>query len=169
MTGAVVWFTGLPASGKSTLARRVRDRLAALRCIVLDSDEIREALGADRYEASSRDELYRALGALATLLARQGHIVLVAATAPLRAHRAGPRGAAPRYFEVWVNAPLAACEARDIKGLYARARAGDAPDLPGVGATYEPPLDSDVIAQGGFDDVAVARIEQLVTGSTPAT
>lgn len=161
--GLVVWFTGLPASGKTTLAARVRARLEPRRpCILLDSDEVRDALGADHYGPADRDDFYRVLGRLAVLLAGQGHVVLVAATAPLRVHRGLARAEAPAFREVWVRAALEACEARDVKGLYARARAGDAPTLPGLGAPYEPPLAPDVIAEGGFDDAAAAAIEALV-------
>jgi adenylylsulfate kinase-like enzyme len=163
-TGTVVWFTGLPQSGKSTLAARVRDRLAASHrpCVVLDSDELRGVLDADRYDAAGRDDFYRRLAALAALLSRQGQVVLVAATAPWLAHRSTARRVAPHYLEVWVRTPLADCEARDTKGLYARARAGDLPALPGVGVPYEPPLAPEVTADGGHDDAAVATIERLV-------
>jgi adenylylsulfate kinase len=161
--GAVVWFTGLPQSGKSTLAARLRDRLAPGRtCVLLDSDELREVLGTTHYGAAERAAFYATLAALAALLAHQGHLVLVAATAPRRAHRDAARASAPRYLEVWVRTALADCEARDVKGLYARARRGDAPTLPGVGAAYEPPLAPDVTAAGGHDDQALARLEALL-------
>jgi len=163
-TGIVLWFTGLPASGKSTLAIRVRDLLAVRRsCVVLDGDAVREALGATTYSDSDRDGFYRSLGNLAALIARQGHVVLVAATAPLRVQRDHARAAAPGFVEIWVRTPLSACEARDPKGLYARARRGDAPTLPGIGAPYEPPLAPDVTADGGLDDAAAAAIERLVS------
>jgi adenylylsulfate kinase len=162
VTGVVVWFTGLPASGKTTLARAVRVALPADRsCVLLDSDELRAALGADRYAAGDRDAFYASLGRLAALLAAQGHVVLVAATAPRRAHRATV-DAAIRRLEVHVDTPLATCEARDPKGLYARARAGAAPDLPGVGAPYEPPRAPDVVAAGGADPAAVRAIVDLI-------
>ena len=161
--GVVVWFTGLPASGKTTLAQRVRARLAGRRaCVLLDSDELRDVLGAAGYGGGERDRFYGVLAELAALLARQGHVVLVAATAPRRAHREAARAAAPAFREVWVRAALAACEARDVKGLYARARAGDAPTLPGVGAPYEPPAAPDVVAEGGHDEQAAAAIERLI-------
>jgi adenylylsulfate kinase len=164
MNGTVVWFTGLPQSGKSTLAMRVRDRLAAAHqsSIVLDSDELRDVLAMDRYDDTARDELYARLARLAVLLARQGHIVLVAATGPRRSHRLAARTGAPHYLEVHVRTPFADCERRDTKGLYARARAGDAPALPGVGVPYEPPLAPDVVADGGHDKAALAAIVQLV-------
>ena len=85
-----------PASGKTTLARRVRERIAPRRsCVLLDSDEVRAAIGADRYGLGDRDAFYRMLAGLAALLARQGHVVLVAATAPRRVHREAARAAAP--------------------------------------------------------------------------
>ena len=164
--GVVVWFTGLPASGKTTLARRVRDQLAPRAAIVLDSDEVRAALGADAYAPDARDAFYRALAGFASLLARQGHVVLVAATAPRRAHREVARAMAPRFLEVWVQASVADCEARDPKGLYARARAGDAPTLPGIGITYEPPPAPELVAAGGHDERAVAAlVARLATTS----
>ena len=157
--GAVVWFTGLPASGKTTLAGALRERRPA--AVVLDSDEMRELLGATSYAANARDDFYRKLGSLATMLAQQGHLVLVAATAPRRAHRDAGRGAA-RFVEVWVRADRDVCETRDFKGLYAKARTGDAPDLPGVGAPYEEPVAADVIASGGHDRAALDRIDALL-------
>jgi adenylylsulfate kinase len=102
------------------------------------------------------------LAGLAALLARDGHIVLVAATAPRRAHRAAARSASPAFAEVWVRTPLADCEARDQKGLYARARRGDAPDLPGMGAAYEPPETPDLVADGGHDAAALASIVRRI-------
>lgn len=165
--GIVLWFTGLPQSGKSTLARRVRDRLADRSCIVLDSDAVRAAIGAGGYGSGDRDAFYRMLGGIAGLLADQGQVVLVAATAPLRAHRDHARTRAPRFAEIWVHTPRELCEARDTKGLYARARAGQAPDLPGVGAPYEPPTAPDVVADGGHDDRATEAIVELARGLRP--
>lgn len=160
--GTVVWFTGLPASGKTTLATRVRAVLVDP-CVLLDSDEVRDALGATGYAGDERDAFYHALGGLAALLARQGFVVLVAATAPRRAHRDHARAHAPRFVEVWVNADAAECAARDVKGLYAKAGRGEAPDLPGVGAPYEPPRAPDVIAGGGDDLAAVDAIVAAIT------
>lgn len=158
MKGAVVWFTGLPASGKTTLARRVQATLVAEHpCVLLDGDDLRPILRAHHYAAAERDVFYRQLAELAVYLAKQGALVLVAATAPRRTHRDIAR-AAPRFVEVHVATPLEVCEKRDFKGLYARASAGQAADLPGVGAPYEAPLDPDVVARGGLDDDAVRDI-----------
>jgi adenylylsulfate kinase len=160
-TGAIAWFTGLPSSGKTTLARRAQAQLAAAgrTAIVLDSDALHDVLGSHAYAPADRAAFYRALAALAGLLARQGIVVLVAATAPHRVDRdrARPEVGA-RFVEVWVDTPLADCEARDPKGLYAQARRGEAPELPGVGVPYERPEAPDVTAHGGFDDAAAAAV-----------
>jgi adenylylsulfate kinase len=154
VSGAVVWLTGLPQSGKSTLARRLATALGA-GCCVLDSDEVRQALVPARgYDDAARDDFYATLANLAALLARQELIVLVPATANRRAYRARARAAAPRFVEVYVATPADDCARRDIKGLY-RA---ELERLPGVGAPYEPPEAPDVIACGGEDAAAVAAV-----------
>lgn len=163
--GAVVWFTGLPASGKSTLARRTRTALIArgLPAILLDGDDVRAALvPSPGYGGEARDAFYATLANLAALLAAQGVIVLVAATAHKREHRARARAAASRFLEVHVQTSAAECAERDPKGLYARARAGGAADLPGVGVAYEPPESAAVVAEGGRDEAALARILALL-------
>jgi len=159
--GCVVWFTGLPSSGKSTLAGRVRERLAAAGAPValLDSDQVREALvPSPGYDPPSRDGFYTTLGRLAVLLAGQGLIVLVPATAHRRSWRDRARASAARFFEVYVDTDAVECRRRDPKGLYRAA-----PDLlPGVGVTYEPPLRPEVRANGGSDDSALAAILDLI-------
>jgi adenylylsulfate kinase len=161
-----VWFTGLPSSGKSTLARRAQARLveAGRAAIVLDGDELRDVLGAHSYAPEDRERFYGSLAALAALLAKQGMVVLVAATAPRRRDRDRARElvGASGFVEVWVATRLEDCEARDPKGLYAQARRDDANALPGVGVEYEVPLEPEVIADGGYDDAAVAAIEAVL-------
>lgn len=163
MTGAIAWFTGLPASGKTTLAERLRERLAGrgLTAIVLDGDRMRDVLGAHGYSAADRDAYYGVLGRLAAVLAEQGAVVLVPATAPRRQHRTAPAGGY-RFFEVWVKASLADCEARDFKQLYARAHRGEVADVPGLDVPFEPPLAPAVVATGGHDDTALAQLETLL-------
>lgn len=161
MSGTVAWFTGPPSAGKSTLARAVRDRLAAAGRLVLllDGDEVRAALSPrPGYDPAARDAFYATLANLAALLARQGACVLVAATAHRRAYRDAARAAAPRFLEVHLEVPAEVCRARDAKGLYARAAGGGAPDLPGAGVPYEPPLAPDVVAHGGEDAAAVDEL-----------
>lgn len=161
MSGVVVWLTGLPSSGKSTLARRVQGRLLAgsVACCVLDGDEVRASLvPAPGYDPGSRDAFYATLARLAALLARQGLVVIVPATAHRRAYRDDARALAPRFVEVLVDVPEIECARRDAKGLYAAATRGEAPDLPGSGAVYEPPLHPDIVARGGDDEPAAEAI-----------
>jgi adenylylsulfate kinase len=161
VTGAVVWITGLPASGKSALGRRLRGRLeeAGRRAVLLDGDEVRAALvPAPGYEEAGRDAFYDTLARLAALLARQGLVAVVAATAHRRAFRARARALAPAFVEVFLDVPEEVCAARDPKGLWARARAGGAPDLPGAGPIYERPERPEVVASGAEDEPALAAI-----------
>ncbi len=165
--GAIVWLTGLPASGKSTLAEAVRARLQAegLPSALLDGDAVRAALGtaeARGYDEASREAFYGTLGRLALLLARQGLVVLVPATAHRRVWRDRVRAEGERFVEVHVAATPEECAARDVKGLYAAARAGAATDLPGVGVAYEPPPRPEVSARGGRDPRAIEPSLALV-------
>jgi adenylylsulfate kinase len=161
---SVVWITGLPSAGKSTLALRLHAQLARLHrtAIVLDGDEVRRVLGMTSYEPAARDEFYRALAELAALIARQGPIAIVAATAPARAHREHARELVPHLLEVFVATPEGECARRDTKGLYAASRRGELLDVPGAGAVYEPPSSPDVIAHGGEDAEAITAIVRLL-------
>ncbi len=145
MSGLVVWFTGLPSSGKTTLARETLCllRAAGEPCCLLDGDEVRECLHpAPGYGAESRTDFYKTLAALAALLSRQSLVVVVAATTHRRADRQTAREMADRRFvEVFVDTPLHICEERDAKRLYAKARAGEIENFPGVQEPYEPPGD----------------------------
>lgn len=165
----IAWFTGPPAAGKTTLARRVRSlvEVSGTPSVLLDSDELRIALDMRGYGPAERDAFYRALGELALLLERQGLVVLVAATAARRRYRDDVRARAHDFLEIHVRASLDEREARDVKGLYAAARAGDAPELPGAGVAYEEPLAPDVVAEGGFDEAAAIAIA-AVAGTRPA-
>ncbi len=167
MTGAVVFVTGLPAAGKSTLARAVvarlrgRGRPAAL----LDGDAVRAALSPrPGYDAAGRAAFYETLGNLALLLAGQGLVAVVAATAHRRAFRDRVRAAGGRFVEVFVDTPAEVCATRDPKGLWARARAGDAPELPGAGPAYQPPRAPEVVARGGEDVAAVDAVVAALGG-----
>lgn len=161
MRGAVVWVTGLPSAGKSTLARRVQAGLAARGrpAALLDGDEVRRCLvPGPGHLPAERDAFYETLARLAALLARQGLVALVAATAHRQAHRDRARELAPRFVEVFVRTPAAECERRDAKGLYALFRQGKAPLLPGPGVPYQPPQAPEVVADGGQDDRAVEAV-----------
>jgi adenylylsulfate kinase len=160
--GIVVWLTGLPASGKSTLARAVAAQLAPRAAVILDGDDVRAALHpSPGYDDESRAAFYETLAGVAALIARQGHVVLVPATAHRRAYRARARELAPRFLEVHVATPLAECRRRDPKGLYAHAT----PGLPGAGTPFETPEAPDLVVAGS-DDAAVIADRVLVALGT---
>jgi adenylylsulfate kinase len=140
--GFMVWFTGLPAAGKTTLARAVRKLLAekGIAAIVLDSDELRRILTPNpTYSEEERDWFYAVVADLAAWLVGSGVHVLVAATAHRRSYRARARAQVANFAEVYVRCSPAACRARDPKGLYVRAAAGTVHGLPGVDVEFEPP------------------------------
>jgi adenylylsulfate kinase len=160
-SGVVVWLTGLPSSGKSTLAALLGRRLdeAGRRAAILDGDEVRRAMvPAPGYTPEARDAFYATLARLAALLAGQGLVVLVPATAHRAAYRAEARRLAPAFLEVHVDVDAAECQRRDAKGLYAAAAEGHATGLPGADLAYEAPAAPDVIARGGHDEDAAAEI-----------
>lgn len=147
--GWAIWFTGLPASGKTTLARAVRLALQEhdISTILLDSDELRRLMLADaKFAPAERDWLYNRLVELAVWLVRSGEHVLIAATGNQRCYREAARAQlGVRFAEVWVRCPVDVCRARDPKGLYGRAAAGLLQGLPGVDAPYEAPEAPEVI------------------------
>ena len=150
MRGGIVWLTGLSGSGKSTLTTMLVERLASHRSIeLLDGDEVRTFLSAGLgFSRADRDTNVRRIGYVARLLAKHGVLVLVAAISPYREVREELRTqceqAGHLFVEVYVNAPLDTVVARDVKGLYARARAGEIPSFTGVSDPYEPPIDPTV-------------------------
>jgi len=139
-----LWFTGLPASGKSTLARLVAQALLARgeRVEVLDGDDIRRHLSHGLgFSRADREENLRRIAFVADLLSRNGVHAITAAISPFRAVRDEVRlrlGA--RFVEVYLNAPVEVCAKRDPKGLYARAFSGEIQNFTGVSDPYEPPL-----------------------------
>ncbi len=146
---ATIWLTGLSGSGKSTLASVLEDRLIAAghACVVLDGDNVRYGLNRDLgFSPEDRSENIRRIAEVAKLFNDAGLIVITAFISPYRADRDQAREiiGAERFIEAYVDAPLAACEERDPKGLYARARAGEIPDFTGVSAPYEEPLEPDL-------------------------
>lgn len=142
--GAVVWFTGLSGSGKSTLAGWLEHRLhqRGVHTFMLDADAVRRRLNADLgFSAEDRRENLRRFTEVARLFADAGLVTLVAAITPYESirERAREQIGAPRFVLVHVATPLEICEARDPKGLYARARAGELPQFTGIDAPYEEP------------------------------
>jgi len=154
-----VWLTGLPASGKSTVARALAAELdgKGIRAALLESDAVRrEITPRPKYDDTEREAFYATLAYLARVLVLHGVHVIVDATANRRAYRDRAREAIPRFLEVHVRCPLAVCQARDPKGIYRRGAEGTAQDVPGVSAPYEPPLLPEVVIDGERDDPAVA-------------
>jgi bifunctional enzyme CysN/CysC len=142
--GAVIWLTGLPGSGKSTLARALERRLFGNggSPMLLDGDTLRAGLNGDLgFSAPDRSENIRRLAEVATHLARNGHIAIVAAVSPAAEDRAAARRIADGAFrEIYVATPAAVCESRDPKGHYAKARAGALHAFTGIGTDYQPPI-----------------------------
>ncbi len=148
MTGVTIWLTGLPSSGKTTIARELEKRFldAGRRVEVLDGDVVRthltKGLGFSRED---RDENVRRIGFVANLLSRNGVVVLCSVISPYRAVRDEVRALHEgRYVEVHVATPVDVCAARDVKGLYAKQAAGEISGLTGVDDPYEAPLAAEV-------------------------
>ena len=163
--GVVVWLTGLPASGKSTLASQVEARLhrMGLHTALLDGDNIRHGLCADLgFSVEDRAENIRRVGEVAKLFAAQGCVVFVALVSPMRDARNAARQRLPDgdFIEVHCHCPVAVCQARDPKGMYARALAGEIADFTGVSAPYEAPLKPELRIDTAANDVEVSA-EQL--------
>lgn len=156
--GAVVWFTGLSAAGKSTLAQALDRRLFAngRHTFVLDGDNVRHGLCSDLgFSAADRHENIRRIGETARLLADAGIIALSAFISPYRADREAVRRVigADRFIEVYCRCPLEVCEQRDRKGVYRRARLGDIANFTGISAPYEEPTAPDLVLH--TDSIAV--------------
>src|SRR5512147_267248 len=137
-----VWMTGLPASGKSTVARALVDGLDArgVDVAVLESDALRPVLTPRAtYSEEERETFYRSMAYIGALLVRHGVPVIFDATANRRTYRAAARTSIQRFIEVYVNCPLEVCIARDPKGIYREAQSGQASTVPGLQASYERP------------------------------
>src|SRR5438034_3661165 len=148
MTGATIWFTGLSGSGKSTIAELVEAELKrrGQGVEILDGDVVRTHLSKGLgFSKEDRDENIRRIGFVCNLLSKHGVFAIAAAISPYREIRDEVRAAAAgKFLEVYVECPLEECARRDVKGLYARAMAGEIPNFTGVSDPYEPPLDPEV-------------------------
>jgi bifunctional enzyme CysN/CysC len=155
--GAVVWLTGLSASGKSTLAMALERKLfnAGAAVYVLDGDNLRVGLNRDLgFSAGDRSENIRRIGEVAALFADAGHITIAAFISPMERDRELARRAAGSGFhEIYVRTDLATCEKRDPKGLYKRARAGEIAEFTGISAPYEAPSKPELILDTGDRDL----------------
>jgi adenylylsulfate kinase len=144
-----VWITGLPASGKSTIAAALKSQLAArgVDAAVLESDVLREVFGT-HYNAAGREAFYRQMTFVGKLLIDHGVSVIFDATANRRVYRDQARREIPRFLEVFLDVPIETCMARDPKGIYRAVGAGQATNVPGLQDPYEPPVAPDVVVRG---------------------
>ncbi len=161
--GVTVWFTGLSGAGKTTISQAVEKRLRDRGYLVesLDGDIVRQNLTKGLgFSKADRDENIRRIGFVAHLLTRNGVIVLVSAISPYRAIRDEVRGRIGSFVEVFVNAPVEVCEQRDVKGLYAKARAGEIKGFTGIDDPYEAPLAPEVECRTDAEELeeSVARV-----------
>ena len=163
---AVIWLTGLPGAGKTTIAQAVTQALreGGHLAVVLDGDDLRQGLCADLgFSPADRIENIRRAGEVARVLFDQGAIVMCAFVSPYRSSRDRVRAMFPpgRFIEVFVQADLETCRARDPKGLYARARDGQLAGLTGVSAPYEDPENPELLIDTRMATVAAAAANVL--------
>lgn len=162
-----VWLTGLPASGKSTVAAELAQQVRKLgiNVTVLESDVLRKMFSTTpRYDDQDREYFYSSLAFIGHVLIDHGISVIFDATANRRSYRDRARQQIERFLEIYVECPLETCMSRDPKGIYRKAREGKATDVPGLQAVYEPPEHPDLVIRGDRDDPADAahRIVSLL-------
>jgi adenylyl-sulfate kinase len=169
LRGATVWFTGLSGSGKSTIANELERLLVAAGqpAYVLDGDNLRHGLNADLgFGAADRDENVRRVAEVARLFADAGLVALVPLISPYRQARERARQAHDvaglPFVEVFVDTPIEICEARDPKGLYRKARAGEITGFTGIDDPYEPPASPELVLRPDAGDAAALAAQVLV-------
>jgi adenylylsulfate kinase len=164
--GAIIWFTGLSGSGKSTLAHAVEETLHQQGChtFVLDGDNVRHGLCGDLgFSNKDRQENIRRIGEVAKLFMEAGAIVLTAFISPYRVDRERVRGMVEHgdFIEIYCDAPIEVCEARDVKGIYKKARAGLIPEFTGISSPYEVPKNPELTVNTGKETLE-ACVKQVI-------
>ena len=155
--GFILWFTGLSGSGKTTISKALALELKERDCKVeiLDGDVIRTNLSKGLgFSKEDRDTNILRIGFVANLLSRNGVVAITAAISPYRAIRDEVRAIEPNFVEIYVKASLEVCESRDVKGLYAKARAGEIKGFTGIDDPYEEPLNPEIICDTDRESVA---------------
>ncbi len=164
--GFTIWFTGLPSSGKSTLARRLEQELLARgRSVeVLDGDEVRlrltKGLG---FSKEDRDENIRRIAFVAKLLGRSGAVAITATISPYRDIREEIRGEIEHFVEIYVDCPIEKCVERDVKGLYKKALAGEIKNFTGISDPYEPPVSPEITIRSS-EESEEASLAKIIDG-----
>jgi len=146
--GVTLWFTGLSGAGKTTIAQEVARQLRerGRNVEILDGDIVRTNLSKGLgFSKEDRDTNVKRIGFVANLLSRNGVIAITAAISPYRAVRDEIRDMTENFVEVFTDAPLEVCESRDVKGLYAKARAGEIKGFTGIDDPYEAPLNAEIV------------------------
>jgi adenylylsulfate kinase len=166
--GVTVWLTGFSGAGKTTITNALVEELKnqGFDLEILDGDIVRENLTKDLgFSKEDRDTNIRRIGFVAQLLTRHGVIVLVPVISPYRAIREEMRAKIGDFVEVFVNAPLAVCEERDVKGLYKKARAGEIKQFTGIDDPYEPPINPEVECRTDKEELSesVAKVMNKLT------
>jgi bifunctional enzyme CysN/CysC len=165
-TPRCIWFTGLSGSGKSTVANMLEKRLHAdgRHTYMLDGDNVRHGLNRDLgFSEADRVENLRRVGEVAKLMVDAGLIVLVSFISPFRADRQTARELFEpgEFIEVHVDTPLAECERRDVKGLYAKARRGELKNFTGIDSPYEPPVAAELVIDTSKDNPEACALQVL--------
>ena len=168
--GAIIWFTGLSGSGKSTLAHTVEKELHQHGCrtFVLDGDNVRQGLCGDLvFSNKDRHENIRRISEVAKLFMEAGMIVLTAFISPYHADRERARGIVEHgnFIEIYCDTPLEICEARDVKGSYKKARAGQIPNFTGISSPYEIPENPELTLLTGTAELDTC-VQQVITELT---
>jgi adenylyl-sulfate kinase len=165
-SGFVAWLTGLPCAGKSTLARRLGERLTSVGVVseILDGDAVRQHLSKGLgFSKEDRNTNVLRIGFVASLVARHGVPVIVAAVSPYRETRDLLRREVPAFVEIFVDCPIEVCEERDVKGMYAEARTGRRVGFTGIDDPYEIPLAPAVTVHTGIESVEESVDKILAT------
>jgi adenylylsulfate kinase len=162
--GVTLWFTGLSGAGKTTISQAVADEVRARgrNVEILDGDIVRQNLSKGLgFSKEDRDTNVRRIGFVANLLSRNGVVAITAAISPYAAIRREIRAQAEHFIEIYVKAPLEVCEARDVKGLYAKARAGEIKGFTGIDDPYEDPENPEVICETDQEDI-IESVKKVV-------
>ena len=164
---AILWFTGLSGSGKSTVAHSVEEKLHQLGCktFVFDGDNVRHGLCSDlSFTDSDRKENLRRIGEMVKLFLDAGTISLTAFISPFKADRDKIRSMVPEgdFIEIYCRCPISKCEERDVKGLYKKARAGEIPHFTGISSPYEEPENAEIIVDTDGNISLEETVEQIL-------